>query len=91
MEGTKKMKKILATILAILFLLPVCAGALNYPQELNKDVAIKRIANAKIHFLKTGEGSDEDTPPVKVIGDYLDLKNTGALNIYQRLVIINYN
>ena len=91
MEGKKEMKKTLATILAILFLLPIYAGAFNYPKELDKEVAVKRIANAKLHFLKTGEGSDEDAPPVKVIGDYLDLKNTGVLNKHQRLIIINYN
>ena len=88
MEGTEKMKKTLAIILAILFMLPVCAMALDYPQELDQQAAVKRIADAKAHWLETGEPSDADTPYVRVVIDTLDLYNTGSLNIYQRLVIL---
>ena len=84
------MKKVLATILAILFMLPVFALALDAPSDLDHGLAVIRIADAKVHFLNTGEGLDYDEPPVVVIGDYLDLLNTGSLNRYQRLVII-YN
>jgi len=85
------MKKVLAIILAILFTLPICALALDYPSDLDQQAAVKRIENAKLHFVETGEGSDADAPVVRVIIDYLDLYNTGNLAPTQRLVIINYN
>ena len=86
------MKKTLATILAILFMLPVCAAALDYPKpELDHQAAVKRIEDAKLHWLENGEGSDEDTPYVRVVIDHLDLRNTGNLSPTQRLVIIDYN
>ena len=89
MEGTEKMKKTLAIILAILFMSPVFALALDYPKpELDQQAAVKRIADAKTYFLENGEGSDADTPQVRVIIDYLDLYNTGNLSFTQRLVII---
>jgi len=92
MEGTEKMKTTLAIILAILFMLPVCAMALDYPKpELDQQAAVKRIENAKLHWLEKGEPSDEDTPPVRVIIDYLDIYNTGNLSYTQRFVIINHN
>jgi len=91
MEGTEKMKKrILATILAILFMLPVCAMALDYQTpELDQQAAVKRIADAKLYYLETGDASDVDTPDAIVIIDYLDLYNTRNLSFTQRLVIIN--
>jgi len=92
MEGTEKMKKTLAIILAILFMLPVCALALDFPKpELDHGAAVKRIADAKTHWLEKGEPSDADTPQVRVVIDTLDLYNTGSLSPSQRLVIINYN
>ena len=89
MEGTEKMKKTLAIIVAILFMLPVCALALDYPKELDQQAGVKRIEDAKTYFLENGEGSDEDTPQARVIIDYLDLYNTRNLSFSQRLVIIN--
>ena len=85
------MKKVLAIILAILFTLPVCALALDYSNDLDQQAAVKRIEDAKTHFVATGEGSDSDAPVAKVINDYLDIYNTGVLIPTQRLVIINYN
>ena len=90
MEGTEKMKKTLAIIVAILFMLPVVgAMALDYPTELDSQAAVKRIEDAKTYFLENGEGSDEDVPQARVIIDHLDLYNTGSLAPTQRLVIIN--
>jgi hypothetical protein len=83
-------KRILATILAILFMLPICAMALDYPApELDQQAAVKRIADAKLYYLETGDASDVDTPDAIVIIDYLDLYNTRNLSFTQRLVIIN--
>jgi predicted peptidase len=81
--------KILATILVLIFMLPLFAGALSIPKDLDHAAAVERIENAKLYFLQTGEGSDEDAPVARVFIDYRDLFNTGSLNIYQRLVIIN--
>ena len=89
MEGTEKMKKTLAIIIAILFMLPVCALSLDYPKVLDHQAGVKRIEDAKTHWLEKGEPSDEDTPQVRVIIDYLDLYNTRNLSFSQRLVIID--
>jgi hypothetical protein len=83
-------KRILATILAVLFMLPICALALDYPKpELDHQAAVKRIENAKIYWIQKREPSNEDTPQATVIIDTLDLKNTGSGLLSQRLVIIN--
>ena len=60
-----------------------CLGSGSY------EAAVERIANAKAHWLKKGEPSDEDTPPVQVIVDYLDLYNAGLIRT-NRLVIISH-
>ena len=83
------MKKLLVTILVLVFMFPVCVGALSIPKDLDHVDAVERIESAKLHFLQTGEGSDQDTPVVRVVIDHLDLINTGSLNMYQRLVIFN--
>ena len=85
------MKKVLAIILAILFTLPVCALALDYPKDLDHQAGVKRIEDAKTNYVETGEASDADAPVARVIIDYLDLYNTGNLSTAQRLVIINNN
>ena len=62
--------------------------ALDYPKpELDHEAAVMRIEYAKYHFLKNGEGSEADAPPVTIIVDYLDLRNAG-LSPTQRFVII---
>ena len=83
------MKKVLAIILAVLFMLPVCAIVLDYPQELDHQAAVERIQNAKTYWMENREGYPEDAPVARVIIDYLDLRNTGNLSFTQRLVIIN--
>jgi len=85
------MKRTLATITAILMMLSVSAFALDFPKpELDHGAAVKRIENAKIHYIEKGEPSEEDAPVVKVIVDYLDLYNTQTASFNQRLIIIRY-
>ncbi len=83
------MKRALAIILAILFMLPVYVLALDFPPELDHGAAVKRIEDAKTHWLEKREPSDADTPQAYVVIDNLDLFNSGNLSSTQRLVIIN--
>ncbi len=83
------MKRALAIILAILFMLPVCALALDFSKpELDHGAAVKRIEDAKTHWIEKGEPSDADTSRIRVVIDTLDLYNSGNLSFTQRLVTI---